>query len=152
MMQPLAARGVRGPSLAAAALSLLLSSPAPAQSAGSRSQPEWSSQPQLSDRLGTAIHQDPAGQSGSWNRVEALAIPHQPERPASATVSLGRLRHKVPGRARREFDKALVCSRQGDSQAAVVHFEKAIEIDPAYLEAYNNLGVRQTLQIGRPHV
>lgn len=67
------------------------------------------------------------------------------ERPISATISVARLRHKVPSQARREFDKARAAEHKGDSHAAIAHLEKAVGIDPAFMEAYNNLGVRHLL-------
>jgi len=79
--------------------------------------------------------------------VAAVALLLSLSAPAPAqfreTVSLARLLHKVPSRARREFDKALAAGHKGDSHAAIAHLENAIGIDPAFLEAYNNLGVRQ---------
>jgi tetratricopeptide (TPR) repeat protein len=80
-----------------------------------------------------------------WDRVGPPRITHRPERPVSGTISVARLRHKVPSRARREYDKALRAEHKGDSYAAIAHFEKAVGIDPAFMEAYNNLGVRHLL-------
>ncbi len=60
----------------------------------------------------------------------------------SGVVSLSRLTHKVPGKAEKEFHKGETAGRKGKNEEAIEHFNKAIEIDPAYMEAYNNLGAR----------
>jgi Tfp pilus assembly protein PilF len=57
-------------------------------------------------------------------------------------VSLAELQHKVPGKAAKEFEKASKAARKGDNEAAIAHLQKAIEIDPGYIQAYNNLGAR----------
>ena len=64
------------------------------------------------------------------------------ERPVSGVVSVQRLQHKVPKAARKQFEKALDAAQANDSDRAVKHLQKAIEIDPEYMEAYNNLGAR----------
>lgn len=115
------ARSVPAAGAAAVALLLSLSATAPAQFLGFDS--------------GNPL-------SLGWDRAGAPQIRLKQERPISGTVSVARLRHKVPSRARREFDKALAAEHKGDSQAAIAHFEKAVGIDPAFMEAYNNLGVR----------
>ncbi len=71
------------------------------------------------------------------------------ERPVSGTVSVGRLGHKVPRKAQKEFEKAVAASEKNDSWTAIEHLKKAIEIDPAYMEAYNNLGARY-LHVNQP--
>jgi tetratricopeptide (TPR) repeat protein len=70
-----------------------------------------------------------------------------PERPvagpaAGGTVSVTQLKRKIPSKASKEFMKAQKASAAADVRKAIEHLEKAIEIEPAYTEAYNNLGVR----------
>jgi len=65
-----------------------------------------------------------------------------PPRPISGTVSVARLRHTVPGKAVREFDRAEQESEKGHAELSISHLKKAIHIDPAYMEAHNNLGCR----------
>lgn len=62
--------------------------------------------------------------------------------PVSGTISLRRLRHKVPSKAAKELVAAQRAREAGHLQSAVSHLEKAIEADPEYTEAYNNLGAR----------
>jgi Flp pilus assembly protein TadD len=79
------------------------------------------------------------GDSGSVNiRLPESAAPTSSSKEAS--VSMYQLSHKVVKGAKKEFDKA---ARAGDDNAgAIAHLQKAIEIDPEYVEALNNLGSR----------
>lgn len=61
---------------------------------------------------------------------------------AGETVSLARLEHKVPDKAVKEFEKALAAKRKDDREGAMEHLERAVEIDPEFMEAYNNPGVQ----------
>lgn len=82
---------------------------------------------------------DIAGLDGSLE----IRLPEEGiERPASGTVSAKQLAHSVPSKARKEFQKAQEASANGDIGKSIEHLEKAIEFDPAYAEAYNNLGAR----------
>jgi Tfp pilus assembly protein PilF len=64
------------------------------------------------------------------------------ERPVSGTVSVGDLKRKTDPRAHKEFRKAHKAAEKGDIQKSIEHLQKAIAADPAYMEAYNNLGSR----------
>lgn len=57
-------------------------------------------------------------------------------------ISLVRLQHRVPKKAVKEYEAAHDASAQGDRTRALAHLEKAIQIDPLYFEAINNLGVQ----------
>ena len=57
-------------------------------------------------------------------------------------VSYYKLTHKIPTKARKEFQKGVAASLAGDHDTAEVHYRNAIRIDPGYLEAHNNLGAR----------
>jgi VWFA-related protein len=54
--------------------------------------------------------------------------------------SLSRFDLKAPARARREFDKGHQMVLRGDSQGAIPHLSKAIEIYPEFVAAHNLLG------------
>ncbi len=64
------------------------------------------------------------------------------ERPVSGVVSLEELRHPVPKKAMREYQRALKASDKGDLARAVQHLSKAIKIHPEFTEAHNSLGVK----------
>jgi tetratricopeptide (TPR) repeat protein len=61
-----------------------------------------------------------------------------PAREPAGTVSARRLRHRPPKAARQAYEKAV---RSKDAGKAAAELEKAIELDPDYAEAHNDLGV-----------
>jgi tetratricopeptide (TPR) repeat protein len=61
------------------------------------------------------------------------------QRPVSETVSLHELQHEVPGKALKEWDRAEKARLKGELDRAVAHLRKAIEIDPEFVAARNNL-------------
>jgi tetratricopeptide (TPR) repeat protein len=69
--------------------------------------------------------------------------------PGAGVVSLARLNHKVPKKARKEYDKAQKRVEEGDLDGSLEHLKRATEIDREYLEARNNPGCRY-LQKGQP--
>ena len=75
---------------------------------------------------------------------QSMLVPtDQPvNRPISSTVSIGRLKHHVPAKARNELARSEQQFRRGHLQSSVEHLKKAIAIDPDYMEAHNNLGAR----------
>lgn len=58
------------------------------------------------------------------------------------TISAQRLLHKVPSKAAKEYRASLKASEAGDREKCIQHLQRAIEIDPEYMEAHNNLGVQ----------
>ncbi|MCB1022433.1 MAG: tetratricopeptide repeat protein [Acidobacteria bacterium] len=64
------------------------------------------------------------------------------------TVSVQRLKNAPPPKAVREMTKGAEAVAAGDREEAIRRYEKAIEIHPNYVEAYNNLGV-QNLKLER---
>jgi tetratricopeptide (TPR) repeat protein len=63
------------------------------------------------------------------------------ERPATGTISITELNHKVPGKAHREALLALKAWKNNDNENCIEHLQMAIAIDPEYLEARRNLGL-----------
>jgi len=76
------------------------------------------------------------------NRISVRLPEEKVERPASATISAAKLRHKVPSKARKEYDRGVEAARKNDSASAIGHLAKATELDPGYMEAHNNLGIQ----------
>jgi Tfp pilus assembly protein PilF len=62
--------------------------------------------------------------------------------PGTGVVSVARMRHKVPKKAAKEYKAAHKKYEAGDVDASLEHLKRATEIDPDYLEAWNNLGCR----------
>ena len=69
-------------------------------------------------------------------------------RPPSGTISLARLKNAPPPKALKEMEKGTKAVAEGNSERAIEHYKRAIEIHPLYVEAYNNLGV-QNIRLGR---
>ena len=59
----------------------------------------------------------------------------------SGAISVRQLLHPVPSKAAKELLRAQEASRTGDAKRSIEHLEKALRIDPDYMEAHNNLGV-----------
>jgi TPR repeat protein len=83
---------------------------------------------------------EPRAQDDEFERVGTAS--ETPMRPVGGSISVALLKHHVPGKARREFVRVGDETRKGHLEAAIQHLKKAIEIDPAYMEAQNNLGAR----------
>lgn len=63
-------------------------------------------------------------------------------RPVGNVVSLAELEQKVPGPAKKEFQKATSLVKEGKIEQAIERFKKAISIFSDYLMARNDLGVQ----------
>lgn len=59
----------------------------------------------------------------------------------SATISLARLRHKIPGKALAAFSRALKLARRREWQRGARELEAAVAADPDFSDAHGNLGV-----------
>ncbi len=81
---------------------------------------------------------------GQNDRPLMLRLPvlEQPAPSAPGTISAKRLLHRIPSKAAKEYRASLKASEAGDTRKCMEHLQKAIEIDPDYMEARNNLGVR----------
>src|SRR5437879_1656794 len=91
---------------------------------------------------GDTIHHEYVSLNSMTNHISVRLPEQKVQRPASGTVSAAKLRHKVPSKARKEFEKGVEAARKNDSAAAIGHLAKATELDPGYMEAHNNLGVQ----------
>jgi cytochrome c-type biogenesis protein CcmH/NrfG len=94
------------------------------------------------DASGRIVKEDLVDVTGCVATVTVRLPEAEGKRSGSATVSLAQLRHKIPSSARKELYKAQKSRQAGDIPGAVSHLKKAIEIEPRYMEAHNNLGVR----------
>jgi Flp pilus assembly protein TadD len=95
--------------------------------------PAWS---RREGRFSRTRHASPAPQ---WMEP-AYVVPNRPvSAPGRATVSIHELKHQVPRKAVKEYEKALKSNGAGRWEEAVGHFRNAIDIDPEFVEAHNDL-------------
>jgi tetratricopeptide (TPR) repeat protein len=73
--------------------------------------------------------------------AQAPCMEHCDRLPASKTMSLHELSHHVPGRAVKEYERALKAANEGEKENSIPHYQKAIAADPEFLAAINNLGI-----------
>ncbi len=96
----------------------------------------------VTDLYGRVISQQFVTVADQINFVRLELPRREGDKPISGTVSLAQLQRKIPPKAKNEFKKAEEAEEKGRTQKSIEHLEKAIEIAPDYMEAYNNLGVR----------
>ncbi len=81
--------------------------------------------------------------------IDLAGLGKKKERPVSGLVSAKRLAHKVPKPAMKEFRKAENATAHGKDDEAIAHLEKAVALDPEFMEALNNLGTKY-IRMRRP--
>lgn len=91
-----------------------------------------------SDLCDTA-HRDLGEPSTLWPGENTAAARTEDSRPA--IISIQQLQHKVSKRAAKECGKGREAFENGNKEAAKESFQKAIEIDPEFADAHNDLGV-----------
>jgi Tfp pilus assembly protein PilF len=81
-----------------------------------------------------------AGRADEKGRI-TITVPYEPSGEsleAATTVSVGEL--AIPKKAQREFGKAQKQLNKRDVEAAIAHLERAVELAPNFVGAWNNLG------------
>ena len=78
----------------------------------------------------------------SEGMVLDIRIP-KPEgsRPASGQVSARELAHPTPTKAIKEYVNAKKAEKAGDFDRAIGHYERAVQLHPQFMAAWNDLGV-----------
>lgn len=94
----------------------------------------------VTDRAGSVLATQILVAEPNVRPVTVYVRPTKATEPASSSISVQRLAHKVPSRALKEFDKALREASRAHEDEAITHLVKAIEADPEYFEAHVNLG------------
>lgn len=97
---------------------------------------------------GAVVHQEFINAGPNMGEVWIQLPARKTDRPVGGTVSAKALQHKVPSKAAKEFARSIKAAEKGDTQTAIEHLEKAIQIDPDYMEAHNNLG-SQYIQVDK---
>lgn len=91
---------------------------------------------------GEILREDVVAVNGFGAPVQIRMPEKKVERPVSGVISVQRLQHKVPKKARKEYERAEDAMEKGDVEKSIRHLEKAVRLDPEYVEALNNLGAR----------
>jgi tetratricopeptide (TPR) repeat protein len=76
------------------------------------------------------------------NQFLSIRLPSapSPNRSAGSSISVRQLNHKVPPPAMKAFTKGEQAAAKGEYRAAAESFRQAIELDPEFADAYNELG------------
>jgi tetratricopeptide (TPR) repeat protein len=119
-------------------------------SAEFQSIPEGSYLLTVRDMRGESIHQEMVVVRKHAGPVSIRLPEKKVERPVSGLVSVARLKHKIPKAARKAFSRSIDLHKKGDAEGSLSYLKKATEVDPEYMEAFNNLGARY-LSMGRYH-
>jgi Flp pilus assembly protein TadD len=80
------------------------------------------------------------GATDPFEFVERQPAPRPPGAPIASTNLISAHDLAVPPKAAKEFQKALRLLQSRDFQSASSHLEKAVQIDPSFVQARNNLG------------
>lgn len=65
--------------------------------------------------------------------------PELRQAPVARTVTVRELQHEIPGKALKEWDRAEKAREKGEIDKAMSHLRRAIEFDPEFVAARNNL-------------
>lgn len=87
----------------------------------------------------------------NWPPTNVWAVTSAPgaaEQPPGGSISIARLRHRPPRKARAAFFRGMKLDRGGKWQDAAAAFQRAVDLDPEFSEARENLAVEFTV-LGR---
>jgi Flp pilus assembly protein TadD len=79
---------------------------------------------------------------GPGSSVDLRASVPSEATPVTGTISLARLRHQVNSKAKKEYSKGVQAGERGDNDAAILHFRKAVALDPEFMEAHHDLACK----------
>jgi tetratricopeptide (TPR) repeat protein len=94
----------------------------------------------VTDLYGNEIKRDFVFVSGQDTFAPIRLALSRPARPISGTVSARELQRKISPKALKEFRKAEQAHRKGALQQSVEHLQNAIQADPSFADAYEELG------------
>ena len=92
----------------------------------------WSMGPDMADPGYSRVYDEP----GPFEDARGAGRPH-----ISPTVTLHELSHHIPGRAAKEYERAVNAGKRGENDKAIAYYKRAIAADPEFAEAINDLGV-----------
>jgi Flp pilus assembly protein TadD len=110
----------------------------------------------LVSERGTELKRTLVMVNGSYTTVSMNLNNPKAQQPGTGTVSVTRLKHKPVKAAVKAFNKSVSKTKSGDFTEAIALLEKAVELDPEYMEAHNNLAVRymvsDQVELATPHL
>jgi tetratricopeptide (TPR) repeat protein len=89
-------------------------------------------------RAGGVRHANALAGLDSLEVIQSQAAPAPRVRPQAETISIRDL--QVPAAAIKEFRRSEKSVHSGNFQSAAEHLKKALDIDPTFVQAHNNLG------------
>jgi Flp pilus assembly protein TadD len=92
--------------------------------------------------LGDPIYRDVVSVQSHDARLQIKLPSDRKQKPGAGVVSVRELAHKPPKAARKAFDKSITLMEKNDVQGSLKLLQKAVEIDPLFGPAINNLGAR----------
>jgi tetratricopeptide (TPR) repeat protein len=95
---------------------------------------------------GSVIHQETVVLTGGNQMLSVRLSSPTPVRRDGGTVSIHQLSHKVPGAARKAFERGEQAENKGHYEEAAGLFRHAVEIDPQFADAFNELGAMDVKQ------
>jgi tetratricopeptide (TPR) repeat protein len=105
-----------------------------------RQLPEGEYTASLLDWSGDVLWEDMISVTGGRPDLTIRLPEKKSAAPASpGTVSVHALEHKTPKAAQKEYRSGCKAFDEADYQKAAKHFRKALDVDPAFVSAYNNL-------------
>lgn len=92
--------------------------------------------------FGDPIYRDIIPVQSHDARLQIKLPADRKQKPGGGVVSVKELAHKPPKAARKAFDKSITLMEKKDVQGSLKLLQKAVEIDPLFGAAINNLGAR----------
>ena len=102
----------------------------------------------LKTSSGTTIYREVVRLTSFERRLTIRLRGERVQRPVSGLVSVQQLQHNPPKAARKAFEKGIRLYEKHDVEGSLASLQKAVELDPEYAQAFNNLGARY-MMLGR---
>jgi tetratricopeptide (TPR) repeat protein len=96
----------------------------------------------VTDRQGRTVYQQLQHVDKSAAPLEVRLPSVANPKPPSGSVTIASLRHKVPRQAVHEYKAAVAARKHADREAALAHLLKAVELDPQFAEAHNDIAAQ----------
>jgi tetratricopeptide (TPR) repeat protein len=93
---------------------------------------------------GRVIHEEAVTINGSQQMLQVrLSADQKANRADGSSISMQQLTHKVPRAAQKAYEKGLHAASKGDQRMAADFFSQAVDADPEFVDAHNELGAAE---------